>query len=1170
MHTMKPTSHLLGLILLLSGATAHGQIPRPTDAPLPLAPEESAQRFRVPAGYRVELIASEPLVQEPSGVCWDERGRFFVCELHGYNLEGQFDIEELNKTGQLDRVVRRIQANADAKRRAEAETFGVIKQLFDDNGDGRMDRAEVFADRLRPCYGLVPTRGGLITVGAPDIVYLADRDGDGKAEVRETLFTGFAVGVLERGINCPQWGPDDWIYVGSGHGGGTITGPRLAAPVKMPNSDFRLRADGSAIEPILGSTQTIGHTHTEFGDRFVVSTRSPGIFVAPLPWSSLARNPDVAIPRLQVDGASDQRVYPTSQPHPWRTRRAADPGFGKFYKDSYGIQESAPNGYFTSGCSPLVYQDAALPDLRGHLLACEPAQNLVHRAIVERDGSRLKLRRAPGEEQAEFLTSTDPWFHPIALAHAPDGSLLIVDFYREIIEDYSAIPRYLQQEYGVVNGRDRGRLWRLTRADAGKIATPELSKFGAEQLAREAAGTNYWRRQTARRLLTEQPALATAALPSLRRLATEATDPAALLAILHTLDAVRGLPADLIDLALRHPRPELRRSGLQFAERQFAAQPKLLETALGLLDDPEPLVRLQIAMSLGDTTDPRALSALARLARRAGDEPWMTPALLSSLAGRGGSLLAELLANDAGAAKALLEPLCAAIGSRRDAAELAAAFAAIARANDTPSQQVSLRGLRSSLKSANLNLPDTSRAALQQLAAHADGEIRSTAQSLIAALKLESPEERRARLARALKDLQDIQLAPELRVAAAETLSAEDDAASSAALLAALGSSTPKVRDAILNSFLARRDRHARLLAALEQKQLAPAVLSAVQRSMLLEDRDAQTRQRATAIFQARVGPNQQLFASYVAALAEPRSPVRGELRFRDTCGKCHRAHGVGFSVGPDLSAEFQRAEETLIMDLLAPSDTLTAGYVTYTVVTNGGQVVTGLLSAESPTSVTLRQPEGIERTVLRKEIDELRASSISLMPEDLFKTVTPRDAADIIAWLRQPPLRLILFDDQPEFVTALNEGSGTASLFDADRHSGAASLRITPPQRFSPRIKSWEFRVREHPAPGEYRYLRFAWKAPDATGVMLELAASGSWPPADQPLRRYLAGKNTTGWQTVSITATVPRQWTVVTRDLWKDFGDFTLTGIAPTTMTGPALFDAIELWRTNPDASP
>src|SRR5262249_58208986 len=114
------------------------------------APDESVRLCKVPEGFRVELVASEPLIREPSGVCWDERGQLVVCELNGYNLEGQHDIEERNRTGQLDRVVRRIQADERHTKAAEAETYGTIKQLHVIDGDGRMERAEIWADRLPP------------------------------------------------------------------------------------------------------------------------------------------------------------------------------------------------------------------------------------------------------------------------------------------------------------------------------------------------------------------------------------------------------------------------------------------------------------------------------------------------------------------------------------------------------------------------------------------------------------------------------------------------------------------------------------------------------------------------------------------------------------------------------------------------------------------------------------------------------------------------------------------------------------------------------------------------------------------------------------------------------------------------------------------------------------
>lgn len=1165
---------LRSAVLLLTvgalGPAARGEIPRPTDAPPPLPPAESARRFQLPDGFRIELMASEPAIREPSGVCWDERGRLFVCELHGYNLEGQFDIEELNKTGQLDRAVRRIQADERAKRAAEAGTYGTVKLLHDTDGDGRFDRADVWADRLPTCHGICPARGGIIAACHAEILYLADRDGDGRAEVRETLFTGFARGPLERSISCPQWSSDGWIYAGRGAGGGTIRGPHLAQPVELPGTDFRFRPDGSAIEPVIGMSHTMGFAMTDAGDRFVISTRTPGIFVAPLPWRYLARNPHVATPPLEETATDEQRVYPTSRPHPWRSRRAEDPGFAKFYTDHYGKEESAPNGFFTSACSPLVYQDDALPGLAGQLLACEPAQNLVHRAIVERDGARLKLRRPAEEAQREFLASSDPWFHPINLVHAPDGSVWIVDFYREIIEDYSAIPRYLQQQYGVVNGQNHGRLWRLSHRDLPPALPGDMGRLTDEQLADELASPRFWRRETAQRLLRQRQARRAA--PQLGELARTDRRPAVVLGALATLEALGALEPAHVAAALDHAEPVVRRQGLRWAEPWLDREPDLRRRAIALAGDAEAMVRLQAALSLGESRAAESLSALVQLARAHGAEPWMDTALLSAVPESGGKLLAELLSGGGapGQGDRLLAPLCAAIAARRDGTELSAAVEAVSGVADARRLAACLRGFaqRAGGKAAP-ELSDAARRALRRLAERGDDQVLPSAAALVALWKLESAAERAARLAAAERGMTDIARPLPERLAAVAQLAAEDDPAVTALLLAGLERSTPQVRTAMVEALLARRERLPQVVAALESKQLPPTALSAAQRSALLANLDPQWRRRAGAIFDALRPVDEATLARYAAALKQPRDAARGEKLFRERCAVCHAAQGLGTAVGPDLSAEFQRAEETIVEDILAPSAALSAGYATTVVATDDGQLLTGILEAESASSVTLRQQEGKRQVVLRSQIESLRGSGVSLMPDDLAKVLSPQDVADVIAWLRTPGARLVLLDDNPPLATALSEGDGTAMFVDADHHSGLLSLKVTPLQRHAPRIAGWKFAIRQRPGPGEFRYLRLAWKEVGAEGVMIELAADGKWPPAEKPLRRYYSGRNTSGWSAVEVSAAAPREWTVVTRDLWRDFGEFTLTGIAPTAMGGAALFDRIELLQAA-DADP
>lgn len=665
---MRPKSLLVTLIANVHLALA--QIPQPTDAPKPRSPEESAAAFKLPDGFRMEVVASEPLIESPTGVCWDEHGRMFVSELHGYNLEGQLDIEDLNKTGKLDTQVRRVEADEKFKQAAKVGTYGVVKMLRDTDRDGRMDSVTVWATNLPAAYGIVPARRGVIVACAPDIVFLADRDGDGKPDVREVLFTGFRVGEMWRGINSPQWGEDGWIYFGRGWGGSVITGPKLKEKVALPDTDFRIRADGSAIEPVTGGTGTFGFAMTDAGDRFTENTTIPAIYIAPLPWQYLERNPNAATPSLEA-ASGDRRAYSISKPHPWRQKRADDPAYFQYYNSRYGAAESEADGWFTAACGPLVYRDNALPGLHGQYFVCEPSGNLIHRALIEQDKSVFKIRRAPVEEKSEFAATSDQWSHPINLTHGPDGSIWVTDFYREIIEDYSAIPRHLQQQYGVYNGYDKGRIYRLTHRDAHKSPPSDMIRLDAVELARECASPLLWRRQTAQRLLVERGQKSVA--NTLRKILEDKTTSAsALVTTLRTLDQLGQLQTDDLQQCLRHSDAAVRIHALQLADTKFADEKArtLLDGALtAAAEEKDSRVQIQFALSLGESRDPRAFAVLGHFATKQSDVRWMDAAVLSSVGGREGDLFAEILRAQSGST-GFLSRIAQTIGARRDDPEL--------------------------------------------------------------------------------------------------------------------------------------------------------------------------------------------------------------------------------------------------------------------------------------------------------------------------------------------------------------------------------------------------------------------------------------------------------------------------------------------------------------------
>ena len=1215
MGTASRTSTAIVLSVLLLAVTRllptdAGEVELATDAPGPLSPEESRELFRLPNGLSIQLVASEPHVADPVAIAFDAQGRILVCEIHGYNLEGYYDIVELNKTGQLDTEVRRIPATDEAIRRAEEQQYGTVKRLEDTDGDGLIDKSTVLADHLPPCYGVVPARDGVIVLCAPDVVFLADRDNDGKAEIRETLFTGFGTGELWTRINNPRWGVDNWIYGVSGaRSAGTITGPHLDKPVKLGSVCFRFRADGSAIEPASGRTHGFGQAMDDWGDRFLCTNQQHALHVIPIPHRYLARNPFYAAPGLTINISTyghPARVYPTSVPDPWRRARAADPAWVRFY----GEAEATANGYFTAASGQTIYQSDLLPEeYRGNHFSVDNAQNLVHRCLLKPDGATYRVERPRPDEPTEFLTSTEQWFRPVNLTTGPDGALYVVDMYRDIIEDYSAIPRHLQQVYvkSLIAGADRGRIWRIVPDGTSSIAEVQMNRASGAELVKHLASSNGWSRKTAQRLLVQRGG--TSVTRALEKMATQGVTAQARLHALYTLAGLGTLEPNLLRQMLQDTHFAIRVHALRLAEERFAQNPDLVVDALRLEGDEHPRASLQLALTLGETNDPRAATALAKMALHHGNDTWMAAAILSSSAESAARMLAAMLAEggDASEHQAMIHSLASIAGASGDLSQIGLILEALAgRSKDIPAEvpRSILAGLNEGLGRAGGKVVGSVEMVrpIQGLLLHGDDETRGLTVQVASALNLQNLAEMKAVFSEARGQVTDESRAIEerkaalmllsfarleqwasvaetllepqqplgLQLAAVDALSGRNEKQVAELLLEGFPSQTPAVRAKVVDALFQRNDRLESLLGAIEEEIVPVSAIDTVRRDQLL--RHSKWGERASRVLANQGGETgrQGVLAKYQAALKLPRDARLGKKVFEQQCQKCHKLGTEGFEVGPDLLTARTRADETLVSDVMDPSNQITVGYDNYTVLTVDGRIFTGVLAEETATSITLKKEEAAKEVILRKNIDEMEASRLSMMPENLEEEVTPQDLAHLLGFLRNTigsasSEVLVLFEDQADFPSVLLEGKGRVRLDTSDPFSGKAALAVTPPQRFSDSIPGWEFRIRENPGPGEYRYLRFAWKQRSGHGAMVELADDGRWPPAESPGRRYYAGRNTTGWAAVCVDEESPGEWTVIERDLWADLGNFTLTGIAPTAMGGEVLFDRIELLQTS-----
>jgi putative heme-binding domain-containing protein len=609
---------------------------------------------------------------------------------------------------------------------------------------------------------------------------------------------------------------------------------------------------------------------------------------------------------------------------------------------------------------------------------------------------------------------------------------------------------------------------------------------------------------------------------------------------------------------------------------------------------------------LGESKDAKALEALARLARREGDDRWMQAAILSAVPTRAAQLAETLIRQKDEKGALLLTPLAAVAGARNqpeEIAELLRFVAALKEENAAATQNKVLTGLLEGLgrskprqtvspgeQKALETLLDSPSRDVKLHVLHLAGMMRLKDSSLIrgareAAIKTaldrrRTISERSDALAlltgtsqaelEALQPLLNPREPLDLQLAVIGIMAATEGTEVVPVLLKEWKGYTPRVQTAVLDAVCTRQDRLPLFLDAIEKRVVDASTLPPARQTQLLENPDDKIRSRAKVILANRMvsEDRKKVLERYQASLKLKPDTKRGREIFEQQCIKCHQLNGRGIAVGPDLAAVQNRPDESLLIDILDPSSAITVGYKSYQVVTQNGKVLSGMLAEETATSITLRREKGEQDIILRKDIDSMLASAKSLMPEGLEKEISLQDMANLIGYLRESlrssPRTLILFDDDPAFAQALNGGDGTATVTTEDKFTGRACLRVTPPQRFSPRIPGWNYKIVEKPAPGEYRYLRLAWKTPKGRGVMLELADNGNWPDPADPRRRIFSGKNTTAWKAAQISREAPREWVVVTVDLWKAFGPMTLTGVAPTAMDGAAFFDRIELLQS------
>ena len=403
------------------------------DSP-PLSPTRSLKKVQVPKGYKIELVANEPLVKDPVAIDWSNDGSIWIAEMADYPS-------------------------------GENGVSGRIVKLVDNDGDHLPDKREVLIDKISFPTGVMSWGRGVIITAGGRILYAEDLNGDGGADLIEDWFTGFVEDNQQLRVNSLRWGLDGWIYCASGgHHAGfglntVINSVKSGKKFKLGSRDFRFRPDGS-FEPIAGPSQ-FGRVRDNDGNWFGVQNANP-LWHYVLQDHYHKRNPDIAAPdpRKMLRGKSP-KVYSA----------------GKAQKRFHGFDMI---GRYTSACGISIYRDNQLfdhPEGTMSAFTCEPFSNLVQRHILTDHGPTYIAERAD-DGKFDFFASGDRWCRPVMSRTAPDGSLWVIDMYRYMIEHPHWLPPNGKQELKphYYSGQDKGRIYRITKKNQNHVWGPITKK----------------------------------------------------------------------------------------------------------------------------------------------------------------------------------------------------------------------------------------------------------------------------------------------------------------------------------------------------------------------------------------------------------------------------------------------------------------------------------------------------------------------------------------------------------------------------------------------------------------------------------------------------------------------------------------------------------------------
>jgi putative membrane-bound dehydrogenase-like protein len=949
----------------------------------PLSPRKAIESLEVHPDFTVDLIAAEPLVSKPLNVDWDDKGRPWVIESVEY--------PEGRQGGGAESMPTLWQRESKIDRPAPAERPGrdTVAWLEDRDGDGVMDTKHVFADDLDLATSFCFYKDGVIVAQAPHILFLRDTDADGRADRRETLYTGLGTFDSHAVINNLRWGLDGWVYATQGYSSSpkVMSGDGKTDFGGLGSGIIRFRPDGSKIEMVSAKGGNCwGVDITSEGELFFTQPTS-GDLVMHVPVSD----------RLMAEGGMGD------QPS-WQVMVHMRPV--KPLMSWEEIVENQPNdviGSFTAACGAAIYEGGAWPDeWKLGYFTCEPTVHIVHHEALSAEGSTYKAAMVRDEE---FSATRDFWSRPIDTRIGPDGQLYVIDFYNQaILHNDPRGPIHLANHQAARPDRDHffGRIQRYSHKRSKKLPEADLGTLDGRVAA--LGHPNRGLRFRAQRLIEEGDLQAAAVkLAGAEGLArSHALWIRAAAGMLGEEELVAALGSG--DVGVRVT------VGRVIGEHPVLATGKVIEAmAVRLALEEDPRVRLQWLAGL----PAQAVLPPAVLAGIPTDDRWTLAAVVRLSKHDPAAVLAEVLASPGSSKRASLIRLLFAAG-RGDGDRLAGMLAAL-----DGSEEMAVACLNSLHQG---ELPSSTRLdeMLDTLASGGLPKVRAAALPLaakrwskerldraVAALLETAGDDERILVSLAAlpaypADLVSVLAAAVLKSGAVlDAVAAGSTADAPALLIGALPSLGAQDKARMIESLLGKPRSAMALTDALDRGDLPLAVVGTTVLPRLADHPDAKVREHAAPRLKKLRGANEAKEAMITRLLPEVSRPGDAEVgrQLYAVCAACHRYRDEGALIGPILEGMGVHGIETLLTHIVDPNREVEPSYHVWNIVTTDGRTLSGFISRETAGSLFVKNAAG-ETEVPRGSIASRTNTGKSLMPEG-YEGLGADALRDLMAYLR-------------------------------------------------------------------------------------------------------------------------------------------------------------------------